>query len=57
VIVPLPPVGAEKRILIEDASITVAMPIVGAFVFVVFVIDELDAIDVPVEFVAVTVNV
>ena len=41
----------------EDISKTVAVPIVGAPGFVVTAVDELDAIEVPPEFIAVTINV
>ena len=55
-IVPVPP-GAVKGILTTVELDTVAEPIVGAFGFVVTDVDALDGSDVPVEIVAVTVNV
>ena len=51
------PVGGVNAILTEDISNTVALPIVGAFGFVVTEVDALDATDIPPELVAVTVNV
>ena len=56
-IVPLPPLGAVKATLTAVELETVAVPIVGAIVRVVTAVDALDAIDVPPELVAVTVNV
>jgi hypothetical protein len=56
VIVPVP-LGAVKATLISVALDTVAVPMVGALDFVVDIIDADDATDVPVELVAVTVNV
>ena len=55
-IVPVP-VGGVKSILTEDVPNTVDVPIVGALDFVVFVVDALDATDIPPELVAITVNV
>ena len=55
-IVPVP-LSDVNAILTEDISKTVAVPIVGAPDTVVFVVDALDATDVPPELVAVTVNV
>ena len=55
--VPLPPLGAVNATLTAVELDTVAVPMVGALGFVVFVGDALDATDVPPELVAVTVNV
>ena len=55
-IVPVP-LGAIKAIITEDASNTVAVPIVGEFGFVVTDVVALDDTDVPPELVAVTVKV
>ena len=55
-IVPVP-LGAVKATLTAVELDTVAVPIVGAFVFVVTADDALDGTDVPPELVAVTVNV
>jgi hypothetical protein len=57
VIVPFPPLGAVKVTITEDKSKTVAVPIVGAPDMVVTALDIPDALDIPPEFVAVTVNV
>ena len=51
------PLGAVKETVTAVEPDTVAVPIVGAFGFVVTDVDELDAPDVPLEFVAVTENV
>ena len=56
VIVPVP-LGAVKAILTELESITVAVPMMGATVFVVTILDAVDKFDIPPEFVAVTLNV
>jgi hypothetical protein len=56
VIVPVP-LGAVKAILTAVALETVAVPIVGAPDTVVTADDADDAVDVPPELVAVTVNV
>ena len=56
-IVPVPPLGAVKATETAVELDTVAEPIVGAFGFVVTDVVELDAPDVPLEFVAETVNV
>jgi hypothetical protein len=56
VIVPVP-LGAVKATLTELELDTVAVPIIGEFVFVVTDDDALDEPDVPPELVAVTVNV
>ena len=55
-IVPVPDDGV-KAILTEVELITVAAPIVSALETVVIDVDGVDGIDVPVEFVAVIVNV
>ena len=51
------PLGIVNETLTEDTSNTLAVFIVGEFGFVITEFDVLDATDVPVEFVAVTVNV
>ena len=51
------PLGAVKETVTAVELDTVAVPIVGAFGFVVTDVVELDAPDVPLEFVAETVNV
>ena len=56
-IVPVPPLGAVKDTIIVVVLNTVAVPIVGAFVFVVTSVVSSDETDVPPELVAVTVNV
>ena len=56
-IVPLPPLGAVNATLTAVELDTVAVPMVGALGFVVFVGDALDATDVPPELVSVTVKV
>ena len=55
-IVPVP-LGAVKATLIAVGLVAVAVPIVGAPEMVVTDVDALDALDVPPELVAVTVNV
>ena len=55
-IVPVP-LGDVKTTLTEVGLDTVEVPMVGALVFVVTKFDEDDALDVPPELVAVTVNV
>ena len=55
-IVPVP-LGDVKTTLTEVGLDTVEIPMVGALVFVVTKFDEDDALDVPPELVAVTVNV
>jgi hypothetical protein len=56
VIVPVP-LGDVKETLTTVELDTVAVPIVGAFGFVITSLDALDGTDVPPELVAVTVNV
>ena len=56
-IVPLPPLGGVKTILTSVELDTVAVPIVGELVLVVTAVDADDAVEVPPELVAVTVNV
>jgi hypothetical protein len=56
VIVPVPPVGGVKATLTADELETVDVPMVGAFGFVVAVI-QFEILDVPPELVAVTANV
>ena len=56
-IVPFPLLGDVNAILIEDISNTVSELIVGESDIVVIDVDALDEVDVPPEFVAVTVNV
>ena len=56
VIVPVP-LGAVKATLTEVEFDTVTIPIVGGLDIVVTAFDELDAIDIPLELVAVTENV
>ena len=51
------PLGVVKATLTTVELDTVAVPMVGAFGFVVTEVDALDATDVPPELVAVTVNV
>ena len=51
------PLGAVKETLIDVELNTVAIPIIGALRIVVTSVDALDAIDVPLELVAVAVNV
>ena len=55
-IVPVP-LGAVKETLTAVELVTVAVPMVGAPDTVVTEVDAVDALDVPPEFVAVTVNV
>jgi hypothetical protein len=57
VIVPFPPLGAVNATLTAVALDTVAVPIIGAFGFVVTALDAIDATDIPPELVVVTVNV
>ena len=56
-IVPFPPLGGIKETLTAVELDMVALPMVGAFGFVVTEVDALDETDVPLEFEAVTVNV
>jgi hypothetical protein len=56
VIVPVP-LGSVNETLTVDELVTIAEPIVGESGFVVTEDDGIDADDVPVELVAVTVNV
>ena len=56
VIVPVP-LGDVKATLTEVEFDTVTIPIVGGLDIVVTAFDELDAIDIPLELVAVTENV
>ena len=56
-IVPLPPLGAVNATLTAVELDTVAVPMVGAIVLVVTAVDALDATEVPLELVAVTVKV